>query len=160
MTPSVDEMSSSPYSIVHPIHFKTPQAFMLTTLEIQGTFSIYFLFKTTHEDGLIMYASGSRITNWKKPTDDAFPNNVNNSVTHKNQSDQSRSAFKYRTPVDFLALELVGGAIRYIYRVGGDTSHMVASSEEGSLADNQWHSVGVLRPTLNQHILRVDDIAK
>ena len=158
MTPSVDELPSSPYSIVHPIHFKTPQSFMLTTLEIQGTFSIYFLFKTSHEDGLIMYASGSRITNWRKPAD-AFAD-VNNSVTHINQSDQSRSAFKYRPPVDFLALELVGGAIRYIYRVGGDTSHMVASSEEGSLADNQWHSVGVLRPTLNQHILRVDDIAK
>ncbi|ELU16319.1 hypothetical protein CAPTEDRAFT_22004, partial [Capitella teleta] len=62
------------------------------------------------------------------------------------------------TGKDFLTIEMVNGHLRYVYDVGSGP-RVVRSKYKGPLNDNDWHHVAILRPTLNQHILRVDDTA-
>jgi leucine-rich repeat transmembrane neuronal protein 1/2 len=57
---------------------------------------------------------------------------------------------------DFLAIELVNGHVRFIYDVGSGP-RVVKSKTKQSLNDNEWHEISVLRPTLNQVALKVDD---
>ena len=59
---------------------------------------------------------------------------------------------------DFLALELSDGHLRYIFNVGNGP-RVVLADTKARINDNRWHDVAVVRPALNQHILRVDDTA-
>jgi len=70
---------------------------------------------------------------------------------------------------DFIAVELVNGVVRYVFGAVTETAAGAPSSPPRvlranvggeSLADDAWHEVGILRPTLSQHILRVDDTAR
>lgn len=110
--------------VTNPINFRTTDSFLVTRLELTGTFSIYFKLKTTKRDGLLMYAGPLM---------------------------QDRQ--------DFMALELVGGVIRFVFDVGTGI-RVVRSNRKPEISDNEWHDVGVLRPTLTQQILRVDDSAR
>ncbi|CAH1791707.1 unnamed protein product, partial [Owenia fusiformis] len=56
---------------------------------------------------------------------------------------------------DFIALEMVKGNLHFVYDVGSGP-HVIISDNPKKLNDNKWHDIAVLRPTLNQHILRVD----
>ena len=60
---------------------------------------------------------------------------------------------------DFMGVELVNGHIRYIFDVGSGPRVVRADMRE-PVNDNEWHDVAILRPTLNQHILRVDESAR
>ena len=57
---------------------------------------------------------------------------------------------------DFFTVELVKGHIRFIYDTGSGPK-IVRSPLVNGINDNKWHDVGILRPTLHQMILRVDD---
>ena len=59
---------------------------------------------------------------------------------------------------DFFALELVEGRIQYIYNVGSGP-RTVPSMLNKAINDNKWHEIGVLRTSLEQFILRVDETA-
>lgn len=59
---------------------------------------------------------------------------------------------------DFMAVELVGGHLRYIFNVGSGPRVMRAHHKP--INDNQWHDVSIIRPTLTEHILHVDDATK
>lgn len=59
---------------------------------------------------------------------------------------------------DFLALELADGHLRYIFNVGNGPRAVLADTKV-RINDNRWHDIAVVRPALNQHILRVDDTA-
>ena len=59
---------------------------------------------------------------------------------------------------DFIALELVKGHIRYVYDLGSGP-RVVRSNFDQPVNDNKWHDIAILRPTLQQHILRIDGIA-
>ncbi len=59
---------------------------------------------------------------------------------------------------DFFALELVDGRIQYVYNVGSGP-RTVASMLNEPVNDNKWHEIGVLRTSLEQFILRVDETA-
>lgn len=59
---------------------------------------------------------------------------------------------------DFIALEMVKGHIRYVYDLGSGP-RVVRSTLAQPINDNKWHDIGILRPTLQQHILRVDESA-
>ena len=60
---------------------------------------------------------------------------------------------------DFLAVELVNGHLRYVYDVGSGP-RVIRSKYRRPLNDNEWHYITVVRPTLDQQILRVDDSAE
>ncbi len=59
---------------------------------------------------------------------------------------------------DFFALELVNGHIQYVYNVGSGP-RFVPSMLDQKINDNKWHEIGVLRTSLEQFILRVDETA-
>lgn len=59
---------------------------------------------------------------------------------------------------DFICIELVNGHVRYVYNVGSGV-RVVRSTLSSPVNDNKWHDVGILRPALHQHILRVDGSA-
>ena len=59
---------------------------------------------------------------------------------------------------DFFALELVNGLIQYVYNVGSG-ARIVHSMLNEPVNDNKWHEIGVLRTSLEQFILRVDETA-
>lgn len=110
--------------VSNPINFKTTKSYVVTRLELAGTFSIYFQIKTTKLDGLIMYAGPLTLD---RP--------------------------------DFMAVELVAGIVRFVFDVGTGI-RVIRSNLKQGISDNEWHDVGILRPTLTQHILRVDDSAR
>lgn len=110
--------------VSNPINFKTTKGYIVTRLELTGTFSIYFQLKTTKLDGLIMYVG---------PLTQNRP--------------------------DFMAVELVAGIVRFVFDVGTGI-RVVRSNPKQRISNNEWHDVGILRPTLTQHILRVDDSAR
>ena len=56
---------------------------------------------------------------------------------------------------DFLAVELVNGNINYVFNVGSGP-RTVTTNIADPLNYNKWHDIVILRPTLQQHILRVD----
>ena len=53
---------------------------------------------------------------------------------------------------------MVKGHIRYVYDLGSGP-RIVRSTRDQPVNDNKWHDIGILRPTLQQHILRVDESA-
>lgn len=58
---------------------------------------------------------------------------------------------------DFLAVELYSGHLRYVFDVGSGT-RLIQDRLPGFLNDNRWHEVTLLRPSINQHLLRVDTL--
>lgn len=65
--------------------------------------------------------------------------------------------FSYGTNTgDFVALELIQGVLRLIYRIRGDTD-LLTSNSNNKLNDGQWHSVSVTRLVNRKFHLRVDD---
>lgn len=60
---------------------------------------------------------------------------------------------------DFMAVELVGGQIRYAYDVG-NSPRVIRVTLRHPINDNRWHDVAILRPTLAEQILRVDNSSK
>lgn len=58
---------------------------------------------------------------------------------------------------DFLAVELYSGHLRYVFDVGSGT-RLIEDRLPGSVNDNRWHEVTLLRPSINQHLLRVDTV--
>ena len=63
------------------------------------------------------------------------------------------------TGKDFMALELVGGQLRYLYDVGS-SPRVVQVSVRHAVSDNRWHDVAILHPSLTEYILRVDNVSK
>lgn len=68
---------------------------------------------------------------------------------------------------DFLAVELSGGYIRYVFDVGSGPRAILQSNRttvDGGPAgrpvnDNAWHDVSISRPTVSRHVVRVDGVA-
>ena len=60
------------------------------------------------------------------------------------------------TDKDYLALEIIEGHIHYTYDVGNRARSLTDRLRRG-VADNRWHRVFIQHPTLDLHILRVDD---
>ncbi|XP_036438332.1 neurexin 3b isoform X2 [Colossoma macropomum] len=56
---------------------------------------------------------------------------------------------------DFIAVELVKGYIHYVFDLGNGPS-LLKGNSDGSLNDNQWHSVVITRDATNTHTLKVD----
>ena len=56
---------------------------------------------------------------------------------------------------DFMALELVNGHVSYVFNVG--SGPRVVRVHHRPINDNKWHDISIVRPTLNEHVLRVDD---
>jgi neurexin len=59
---------------------------------------------------------------------------------------------------DFMALEVFDGYVRYVYNAGGGT-RLIEPHPNRRVNDNKWHTIALLRPTLTQHVLRVDGSA-
>ena len=59
---------------------------------------------------------------------------------------------------DFIAIELVEGRIYYTFNTGSGT-RSVQSTKSEPINDNRWHDVGIIRHSLRQQILRVDEYA-
>ena len=59
---------------------------------------------------------------------------------------------------DFLILELVAGQLHYVYDTGAGAREVTFNRPETRLADNNWHTVILQRPTIQRHVLRVDDV--
>lgn len=57
---------------------------------------------------------------------------------------------------DFLAMELVGGKLYFIFSLGSGSKRMLVNSAR-KLNDNKWHHVSIIRPVIERHIVRVDD---
>ena len=57
---------------------------------------------------------------------------------------------------DFLALELSNGHLRYVYDVGSGP-RVIRVHHPHPLNNNKWHDIAILRPTISEHIVRVDD---
>ncbi|KAL8610426.1 hypothetical protein ACOMHN_035143 [Nucella lapillus] len=57
---------------------------------------------------------------------------------------------------DFLALELTGGFLYYVYNMGGGTQRIRANVNE-KLNDNRWHEIRLLRVETYKQLIRVDD---
>ncbi|XP_074649233.1 neurexin-1-like [Tubulanus polymorphus] len=58
---------------------------------------------------------------------------------------------------DFIAIELVSGILRYVFKAGSGTNLLTsANTRRSPLNDNQWHDVTIIRPSLSKQILRVD----
>lgn|SRR6218665_282280 len=59
---------------------------------------------------------------------------------------------------DFMALELVNGRINYIFDLGAGARTVSAGHDPTApLNDDLWHRVSVVRSTLSEHVIRVDD---
>ncbi|XP_033734709.1 LOW QUALITY PROTEIN: neurexin-2-like [Pecten maximus] len=103
----------------NPVTFKSKEAYaQLEKLSAYLEFSVYFKFKTTEPDGLIMYNGG------------------------RGQ--------------DFLAFELQGGYLHYVYNTGAGAKRVVVNTIN-RLNDNEWHDVRLLRPVMDKQTIRVDD---
>ncbi|TRY78868.1 hypothetical protein TCAL_10650 [Tigriopus californicus] len=57
---------------------------------------------------------------------------------------------------DFLAIEMVGGHVHYVFNLGHDTVVLRDTSAK-ALNDNLWHSVFIGRPSRTKHTLLIDD---
>ncbi|KAJ6218579.1 hypothetical protein RDWZM_009736 [Blomia tropicalis] len=57
---------------------------------------------------------------------------------------------------DFIALELIGGHLHYVFDLG-DGPRRLQSKSGNSLNDNHWHTVTLGRPSLYQHTMLIDD---
>ncbi|XP_037079238.1 neurexin-1a-like [Pollicipes pollicipes] len=57
---------------------------------------------------------------------------------------------------DFLAVELVGGHLFYVFNLG-DGAVTVRDNRHSTLNDNSWHSVTIGRPNARTHTLMVDE---
>ena len=127
-------------SLIHPIHFRTTDSYLVARTRLSGPFSIFFQLRTVQSVGLLLFAG--KLPGGRSAT-----------------STSSAGG-------DFIAVELVNGVIRYVFgKVGNDSDEALAprivrANVRESLADDEWHEVSILRPTLNQHILRVDDTAR
>ena len=64
--------------------------------------------------------------------------------------------FNGRMGHDFLALELYQGYLYYIYDMGGGTQRIRVNTPD-PLNDNKWHDISLLRPKIDQQLIRVDD---
>ncbi|XP_021341144.1 neurexin-1a-like isoform X3 [Mizuhopecten yessoensis] len=105
--------------LMNPVTFKSKEAYaQLEKLSAYLEFSVYFKFKTTEPDGLIMYNGG------------------------RGQ--------------DFLAFELQGGYLHYVYNTGAGAKRVVVNTIN-RLSDNEWHDVRLLRPVMDKQTIRVDD---
>ncbi|XP_069116401.1 neurexin-1-like isoform X2 [Argopecten irradians] len=103
----------------NPVTFKSKEAYaQLEKLSAYLEFSVYFKFKTTEPNGLIMYNGGHG--------------------------------------QDFLAFELQGGYLHYVYNTGGGAKRVVVNTIN-RLNDNEWHDVRLLRPVIDKQTIRVDD---
>ena len=129
----------SSLSLIHPIHFRSTGSYVVARTTLSGPFSIFFQFRTVQSGGLLLFAG--RLPVGRSATSTSSPGG------------------------DFIAVELVNGVIRYVFGAMGDIDetsapHVVRANVRESLADDEWHEVSILRPTLSQHILRVDDTAR
>jgi len=128
---------TSTLSVIHPIHFRSADSFLVTRTRLSGPFSIFFQFRTVQSSGLLLFAGRLPV-----PTSTSSPGG------------------------DFIAVELVNGVVRYVFgKVDGSNDEgpaprVVRANIRESLADDEWHELSLLRPTLSQHILRVDDTAR
>lgn len=57
---------------------------------------------------------------------------------------------------DFLAMELSGGHLRYIYDVGIGV-RLLRSNLRNPVNNNEWHDVAIYWRSLSEHLLRIDD---
>ena len=57
---------------------------------------------------------------------------------------------------DFLAMELYQGYLYYIYNMGGGAQRIRVNTP-GPLNDNEWHDISLLRPQVEQQLIRVDN---
>lgn len=64
--------------------------------------------------------------------------------------------FNGRMGHDFLAMELYQGYLFYIYDMGGGPQRFRINTPK-PLNDNKWHDVSLLRPQIDQQLIRVDD---
>jgi len=126
-------------SLIHPVHFQSTGSYLVARTRLSGPFSIFFKFRTIQSSGLLLFAG--RLPGGRSATSMSSPGG------------------------DFIAVELVNGMVRYVFgTVGGSDEtpapRVVKANIRESLADDEWHEVSILRPTLSQHILRVDDTAR
>jgi len=154
----------SPDVLMHDIVYMINRIkFPLVLLLLLLLYTWFIQIKTMRMNGLIMYSGPNP----------ALPH----SRVQRGQNE--------RDPViqDFVAVELVDGVLRYVFDVGGlgarvlrsNLRQRLNSSKTSSspatagvswavmsvgLSDNAWHDIGILRPSLTQHILRVDDSAR
>jgi len=132
---STSTTPASSLSIIHPVHFRSAASYLVARTRLSGPFSIFFQFRTVQSGGLLLFAG--RLPGGRSSTGG-----------------------------DFVAVELVNGVIRYLFGAVGGTEgtraspRTVRANVRESLADDEWHEVSILRPTLSQHILRVDDTAR
>ena len=66
--------------------------------------------------------------------------------------------FNGRMGNDFLAMELYQGYLYYIYDMGGGTQRIRVNTPD-PLNDNKWHDISLLRPQIDQQLIRVDDFS-
>ena len=131
---------SSSLSLIHPIHFRSADSYLVARTRLSGPYSIFFQFRTVRSGGLLLFAG--RLPAGRSATSTSRPGG------------------------DFIAVELVNGVIRYIFGTvdtdsdGARAPRVLRANVSESLADDEWHEVSILRPTLSQHILRVDDTAR
>ena len=59
---------------------------------------------------------------------------------------------------DFIAVELVEGRVFYIFNTGSGT-RSIRSTKHEPINDNRWHDIGIIRHSLHQQLLRVDEVA-
>jgi len=130
-------------SVIHPIHFRSADSYVVARTQLSGPFSIFFQFRTVQSGGLLLFAG-------RLPA----PGGGRTTTTTTTS----------RGGEDFVAVELVNGVIRYVFGSVSDEAaavpRVVRANVRESLADDEWHEVSILRPTLSQHILRVDDTAR
>jgi len=125
---------SSARSLIHPIRFRSAGSYLIARTRLSGPFSLFFQFRSVQSGGLLLFAG-------RLPGD-------RTSTTSPGE--------------DFIAVELVNGVVRYVYGAVdiGMPPRVLRANVRESLADDEWHEVSILRPTLSQHILRVDDTAR
>jgi len=128
-------------SLIHPIHFRSTDSYLVARTRLSGPFSIFFQFRTVQSVGLLLFAG-------------PLPGGGRAATSTSSAGG------------DFIAVELVNGVIRYVFGKVGEgvddeqEPRIVRANVRESLADDEWHEVSILRPTLNQHILRVDNTAR
>lgn len=60
---------------------------------------------------------------------------------------------------DFIAAEIVAGQLRLAYDLGS-SPRAIRTALRHPVSDNRWHEVAILRPTLTELLLRVDNVSK
>jgi len=135
----------SSLSVIHPIHFRSADSFVVARSQLSGPFSIFFQFRTEQSGGLLLFAGRLPSPGGRTTTSTTSPGGEGGGEG------------------DFIAVELVNGVIRYVFGAVSNEAaapRAVRANVRESLADDEWHEVSILRPTLSQHILRVDDTAR